>query len=66
VHTAASPAAVLVKRLPANAAGYAREIYAALRELEDADCKTILIEQVPEGPEWAALRDRLERAAAPA
>lgn len=64
VHAADNPAAVLVKRLPANAAGYARELYAALRELEDADCSTILIEQVPEGPEWAAIRDRLQRAAA--
>ncbi len=66
VHTAESPPAALVKRLPANAAGYARELYAALRELEDADCNTILIEQIPPGPEWAAIRDRLERAAAPA
>ena len=66
VHTAVSPAAALVKRLPANAAGYARELYAALRELEDADCNTILIEQIPPGAEWAAIRDRLERASAPA
>ena len=66
LHSAVSPAAVLVKRLPANAAGYARELYAALRELEDADCTTILIEQIPPGAEWAAIRDRLLRAAAPA
>ncbi len=64
VHTAASPAAALVKRLPADPAGYARELYAALRELEDADCNTILIEQIPPGAGWAAIRDRLERAAA--
>ena len=65
VHTAENPAAALVKRLPANAAGYARELYAALRELEDADCNTILIEQVPPGAEWAAIRDRIARASAP-
>ncbi len=68
LHTAPAEeiAAVLVKRLPATPAGYARELYAALRELEDADCTTILIEQIPAGADWDAIRDRLERAAAPA
>ena len=66
VHSAEAPAAAAVKRLPDTAAGYARELYAALRELEDADCATIVIERVPMGAEWAAIRDRLERAAAPA
>ena len=64
VHSAPGPAALLVKHLPANAAGYARELYAALRDLEDADCATIVIEEVPRGSEWDAIRDRLSRAAA--
>lgn len=64
VYSAPNPTALAVQRLPSNAAGYARELYAALRELEDADCATILIEQVPALPEWDAVRDRLSRAAA--
>jgi L-threonylcarbamoyladenylate synthase len=61
----ATPAgAAAVVRLPQNAAGYARELYAALRELEDAECSAIVIEEVPGSPDWDAVRDRLTRAAA--
>src|SRR5207248_3615813 len=58
------PQAAAVARLPADPAGYARELYAALRDLEDADCTAIVVEQIPAGPEWDAIRDRLNRAAA--
>ncbi|TMA11213.1 MAG: threonylcarbamoyl-AMP synthase [Deltaproteobacteria bacterium] len=59
-----APAAVAVARLPDDPQGYARGLYAALRDLEDADCTAIVVEQVPSGPEWDAVRDRLTRAAA--
>jgi L-threonylcarbamoyladenylate synthase len=59
-----APAAAAVARLPADPAGYARGLYAALRDLEDADCNAIVVEQVPAGDEWDAIRDRLSRAAA--
>ena len=59
-----APPAVVVARLPEDAQGFARELYAALRDLEDADCSAILVEQVPAGAEWDAIRDRLARAAA--
>jgi L-threonylcarbamoyladenylate synthase len=59
-----APPAPAVVRLPTDAASYARELYAALRELEDADCNAIVIEQVPAEAEWDAIRDRLARAAA--
>jgi len=61
---APAPAAAAVARLPDDAQGYARELYASLRDLEDQDCASIVIEQVPAGPEWDAIRDRLARAAA--
>jgi L-threonylcarbamoyladenylate synthase len=51
-------------RLPRDATGYARELYAGLRELEDRNCSAIVIEEVPEMPEWDAIRDRLSRASA--
>jgi L-threonylcarbamoyladenylate synthase len=57
-------AALSVLRLPADAQGYARELYAALRALEDADCDAIVVEDVPHSAEWDAIRDRLLRASA--
>jgi L-threonylcarbamoyladenylate synthase len=49
---------------PRDAAGYAHALYASLRRLDDAGCETIIVEQPPQGPEWAAINDRLARAAA--
>jgi len=49
-------------RMPRNPEGYARRLYAALRELDTAGCETILVEAPPDAPEWAAVRDRLQRA----
>ncbi len=49
---------------PADAAGYAHDLYANLRELDHAGCDAILVEQPPEVAEWYAIRDRLNRAAA--
>jgi L-threonylcarbamoyladenylate synthase len=49
-------------RMPREPLGYAQRLYAALRELDGAGCESILIEAPPETPEWAGVRDRLERA----
>ncbi|HEX7003058.1 MAG TPA: L-threonylcarbamoyladenylate synthase [Trueperaceae bacterium] len=51
------------RRLPDEAGGYARGLYAALHELDRAGLP-ILVEEPPEGPEWEAVRDRLRRASA--
>ncbi|WP_437935855.1 L-threonylcarbamoyladenylate synthase [Sorangium sp. So ce341] len=50
--------------LPADPAGYAAGLYAALHRLEDAGCDVIVIAAVPEEPAWDAVRDRLTRASA--
>jgi L-threonylcarbamoyladenylate synthase len=42
---------------------YARELYVNLRTLDKAGAKEILVEEVPEGEVWEAVRDRLRRAA---
>ncbi len=48
------------------AEGYARDLYAALHALDDAACDVIVIaEPHPHDPAWAAVRDRLRRAASP-
>ena len=49
---------------PPEAAGYAHQLYATLRRLDEAGCDAILVEAPPEAPEWFAIRDRLARAAA--
>lgn len=51
-------------RMPREPAAYATKLYAALRELDGAHCEMILIEAPPATPEWAGVRDRLERATA--
>jgi L-threonylcarbamoyladenylate synthase len=51
-------------RMPREPAAYAAKLYAALRELDGAHCEMILIEAPPATPEWAGVRDRLERATA--
>jgi L-threonylcarbamoyladenylate synthase len=49
---------------PHDAAGYAHDLYANLRALDAAGCSAILVEQPPLDAEWAAVLDRLMRAAA--
>lgn len=49
---------------PADVAAYAHDLYANLRALDAAGCDAILVEQPPLAAEWAAVNDRLMRAAA--
>ena len=49
-----------------DAAGYAHDLYAHLRALDDAGSDVMIVEAPPLAPEWAAVRDRLARAAADA
>ncbi len=51
--------------LPADPDGYARGLYAALRDL-DAGHDALVIELPGEGPRWEAILDRLRRAASSA
>jgi len=68
--------AVLAQRLPLRAhkyvtwinAGrrpesYGRDLYTNLRTLDKAGCQRILVQAVPDGEGWDAIRDRLLRAA---
>jgi L-threonylcarbamoyladenylate synthase len=52
-----------LRRLPANPRAYASALYAALRELDQADAELIVVEEIPATPAWAAVADRLRRAA---
>ncbi len=54
---------VHVIRLPAEPNAYAARLYAALREADALNAERIVVEMPGSDPEWAAIRDRLLRAA---
>lgn len=49
---------------PADAAGYAHELYALLRGLDQPGTDVIVVERPPVDDSWSAILDRLARAAA--
>ncbi len=57
----ASPVLV-VRIMPADPAGYAAQMYAALHALDDAGMSRIVVDLPPDEDEWLAVRDRLRRA----
>ncbi|WP_053842825.1 L-threonylcarbamoyladenylate synthase [Paracidovorax avenae] len=55
---------VVLRRMPEDATAAAQELFAALRDFDDAGVKLIWVETPPETPDWEGVRDRLQRAAA--
>ncbi len=55
---------VLLRPMPRDPAEAARELFAVLRDFDAQGVRLIWIEQPPDAPEWAGVRDRLRRAAA--
>ncbi|WP_226842743.1 Sua5 family C-terminal domain-containing protein [Acidithiobacillus thiooxidans] len=49
--------------MPPHPAGWARELYAQLRALDQQGLDGLLIEAPPSGADWQAVSDRLTRAA---
>ena len=60
--TALGPAARAV-RMPLDAAPYAAQLYRVLHQLDAENWPWIAVEIPPDAPDWAAIRDRLARAA---
>jgi len=56
--------AVLRRRMPDDAASTAQQLFAVLRDFDDQGVRLIWVETPPDTPEWAGVRDRLQRAAA--
>ena len=50
-------------RLPEAAPDFARGFYDTLHRCDRLGAETILVQALPDDDEWAALRDRLNRAA---
>jgi L-threonylcarbamoyladenylate synthase len=59
-----SSSAVLRRRMPDDAASTAQQLFAVLRDFDDQGVRLIWIETPPDTPEWAGVRDRLQRASA--
>jgi L-threonylcarbamoyladenylate synthase len=56
-------ARLIWKMASADAAGFAHELYATLRELDALGADFILVEDLPPSAAWSAIADRLGRAA---
>lgn len=65
VYSRLAPSAGWLHRsMPEDAAGAARDLFAALRDLDALGVADIWVEQPPDSPDWDGVRDRLRRAAA--
>lgn len=53
----------LWRAMSAEPAGYAHDLYAALRDIDAAGVRLIVVEATPDGGHWQAIADRLRRAA---
>ncbi|MCA9197225.1 MAG: threonylcarbamoyl-AMP synthase [Planctomycetales bacterium] len=49
-------------QMPEDAQHYAQSLYNALRQLDASSVERIVVQRVPDGDEWLAVRDRLQRA----
>ena len=58
--------ALLLRRMPDDAATVAQQLFAVLRGFDDAGVKLIWVETPPPEAAWDGVRDRLQRAAASA
>jgi L-threonylcarbamoyladenylate synthase len=53
-----------VSVIPHDPAAFARAIYAELHQCDEAGAELIVVEALPDDPDWRAIADRLRRAAA--
>lgn len=60
---AVDPPATASLCLPADANGYAHDLYAALRTADAVGADVIVVEATPDMPAWQGVNDRLKRAA---
>ena len=52
---------VTVITMPEGPEAYQRALFGALREVERTDYDLILIEPIPDGPDWEAIQNRLDK-----
>lgn len=59
-----APKDLNICQMPLDAAACAQELFAVLRQLDALGVDLIWVEELPAGPEWDGVRDRLMRASA--
>lgn len=64
-YSAGMPGGDVSHVLPSDPDGYARQLYAALHDVDDTGCAAVVVERVPSGDAWEGIADRLTRAATP-
>jgi L-threonylcarbamoyladenylate synthase len=55
---------IVWRQIASEAAGFAHDLYALLRELDGLGCARIVVQKPPQAESWRAVNDRLQRAAA--
>lgn len=55
---------IVWRQIPGDAAGFAHDIYALLRELDSFGLSRIVVQKPPQAENWRAVNDRLQRAVA--
>ncbi len=55
---------IVWRQIPGDAAGFAHDIYALLRELDGLGLARIVVQKPPQAENWRAINDRLQRAVA--
>lgn len=55
---------IVWRQIAGDAAAFAHDIYALLRELDVLGCARIVVQKPPQAENWRAINDRLQRAAA--
>ena len=60
------PRAIVLRAMPSTASVAAHELFSVLREFDAKGVKLIWVETPPDTLDWEGVRDRLQRAAAPA
>lgn len=65
VHSPPEVTATVLRAMPPDATEYARVLYATLHDMDEIGLGLIVVELPPAAAEWAAVHDRLRRAAAP-
>jgi L-threonylcarbamoyladenylate synthase len=56
---------IVLRNLPEDPHGFARELFGTLHDMDDAKVDAIVVERVPDGNAWWAVADRLRRGASP-
>lgn len=65
IESKSAPPVAFFAALPSDAPGYARALFAALYDADEAKVDVLVVEEVPDDEAWWAVADRVRRATSP-